>query len=116
VFAFAAWIVGALACDEACYGDGDRSRTHESWQWRAILVLAVASALLLTAFATAVFGRRIRLAAVLFGLQVAAAVGIFAFLVDAEYWTIRPWVPALVAGVEAVGLLALLTSREVSVP
>ena len=116
MFAFAAWIVGALACDEACYGDGDWSRTHESWQWRAILVLAVASALLLTAFATAVFGRRIRLAAVLFGLQVAAAVGIFAFLVDSQHVTISPWVPVFVIAAEIVGALALLGSRKVSGP
>jgi xanthine/uracil permease len=116
VFAFAAWIVGALACDEACYGEGDWSRTHESWQWDGVLVLAVASALLTTAFAIAVFGARIRAAAVFFGLQVGATIAIFAFLVDAEYTTIAPWVPPAVVAVEVVGMLALLVGGKVSDP
>ena len=116
VFAFGAWIIGAMACDEACYGDGDWSRTHESWQWDAVLVLAVAAALLTTAFAIAIFGARIRAATVFFGLQVVATVAIFAFLVDAEYTTIASWVPLAVVATEMLGLLALLVGGKVSDP
>jgi hypothetical protein len=114
--ALAGWLVGALGCDEVCYDDGDWSRTQDSWQWDAVQLISLGLVLLVTCYAIAIFGRRTRVAAALFALQVAATLTVLAFLVDSQHVTISPWVPVFVIAAEIVGALALLGSRKVSGP
>lgn len=87
VVAFGAFIIGAIACDEACFDDVGASWTYRetAWQWDAIMLLGFLQLVVAAVLYLFVISRRRRMCFALVGLQTVSA-GALVLLLAGAGW------------------------------